>query len=215
MSQNNHNSKTKSLLTGVLIFAIGIILLICNKEIKAGGIITLAGILFLLTGIINIILYVTQRDEQGNKVNRGLGLIFGWLVSIASIVLGACMFFFKTDFVNMIPVIFGIIIFFGVFTLAFSFLVRMRKVLSAYGWMWIFPLLMTIAGIITFTQKASTTDTQNDSLIMIMTGSSFLLYGIANILVGILASTARRNAAQAQSQTTDVQAVDVSKQIEK
>lgn len=214
MGHNNLNSKKKSLLTGVLIFAIGIILIICNSEIKAGGIVTLAGILFLLTGIINIIIYVTQRDEEGKKVNRGMGLIFGWLVSIASIVLGACMFFFKNDFVNMIPVIFGIIIFFGVITLAFTFLIRMRKVFTVPGWIWAFPGLMAVAGIITITQKASTTAAQSDSLIMIMTGSSFLLYGIANILVGILASTARRNAAQA-STTTDVQAVDVSKQLEK
>lgn len=207
MSNNKQKKRTTSLLSGLLIFAIGIILLICNDRITGKGIVVLAGILFLLTGIINLIIDVTQKDEEGKRVNHGISLVFGWLVSIAAMILGLSMLIFTSTFSSLIPFIFGVLIFFGALMLAFTFLVSMRKIVKVPGWLWLFPIAMVICGGITFSQKPDV----NDPLIMILTGVSMLLFGLTGVIVGIISSSAKRNAAQVeQATTTDVEAKQIS-----
>ena len=206
-------NKTISLLIGVLILAAGVILIICNKMITGRLFVVLAGVLFIVTGIVNLILYVTRRNPDGTPVHRGFALFFGWLVSIASIILGLCMLVFTETFGKMVPFIFAILIFFGALMLVFSFLFGLRKVIRIPAWTWLFPVAMTILGIITICQEPDT----NDPLIMIMTGSSMILFGLAALLTGALASGARKQAmidsktlAGSRPSTVDVEAEDVS-----
>ena len=187
--EKQQKSKTVSVLTGVLILAIGVILIIGNKMISSEGIVCLAGILFLLTGIINIIIYVTKKTPEGQRVNKGRSLFFGWFVSIASIILGLSMFIFTSQFTKMIPFIFGMLIFFGALMLVFTFLFSVRRIFKVPGWVWAFPIVMTILGFITLYQ-----DPSKDPLIMILTGVSFLLFGIGEMIIGVLTSSARKKA---------------------
>ena len=200
----NGKSKTISLLTGILILAIGIILIICNKMITGRGIVVLAGILFLLTGIINLVLYITRKNPDGEHTHTAASRFLGWLVSIAAIILGLCMLVFIDTFNQMIPFIFGLLIFFGALILIITYIFNVRKIVSIPVWCWLFPIVMVVLGIITITQKADV----SDPLIMILTGSSMIIFGFAGTILGALVSGAKRKALEDQknlhSQTIEV-----------
>lgn len=187
---NNEQKKSKvaSLLTGALILAIGIVLIICNKLITGRGVVILAGILFLITGIVNLIVYVTRKDKDGNPINKGMAMFFGWLVSIAAMVLGICMLVFISTFNALIPFIFGLLIFFGAIMLAATFIFTVGKIVRVPGWLWVAPAVMIILGIVTLTREAGT----DDPLIMILTGVSMILFGFTGIILGVIVSTVKR-----------------------
>lgn len=192
MEQDNQNmpkkvsqkSNSVSLLSGVLILAIGIVLIVFNKLISGEGIVVLAGILFLLTGIVNILVSVTKRDADGKHQVKGTSRVLGWMVSISSIILGICMLVFSATFTAMIPFIFGILIFFGAITLAIMMLFGVKKYIRTPGWLWVMPLIMVVLGIITMTKEG----TVDDRLIMILTGISLTCFGACEILLGAMVS---------------------------
>lgn len=196
-----------SLLTGVLILVIGIVLIICNKMITGHGVVVLAGILFLLTGVVNLVLYVTRKEPDGTMRNRGMALFFGWLVSLAAIILGLCMLVFNATFNALIPFIFGLLVFFGAVMLAFTMLFNVRKVFKVPGWMWCFPGVMVVLGIVTLMQPPTT----SDPLVMILTGSAMILFGLAGMLLGAMASGIRRQVAEkgAAPEVSDVEAKEL------
>lgn len=178
--------------------------------ITGRGIVVLAGILFLLTGIVNLVVYVTRKDSDGQPANSGFSRFFGWLVSLAAIILGLCMLVFTETFNQMIPFIFGLLIFFSALILVFLYLFRTRKIIKVPGWSWLFPLIITILGVITFTQKPDA----SDPLIMILTGVSMIIFGLAGIILVSLVSGARRQALADQKlneqNTIDTHAKEIS-----
>lgn len=211
-SNKTQKQKTISLLTGILILAVGVILIICNKMITGQGVVVLAGILFMLTGIVNIVLYVTRRNAEGKHVNSVLSMIFGWLVSIAAIILGICMLCYEETFRSLIPFIFGLLIFFGAVTIAVSFIVGLRKAMKIPDWIWLSPVVMVILGVITLLQDS----TLNEPLVMILTGSSLIVFGLTAVIVCGLVADARRKAKKAVTapsqavETQDVEAKQIS-----
>lgn len=183
MQQNvTQKNRALSILTGILILAIGVILIICNKLITGRGVVVVAGILFLITGIINVVMYVTRRDDNGRHINRGLSLFMGWLVSVGAMILGICMLVFISTFIVMVPFIFGLLIFFGAVMLAFTYVFNVRKVLRVPGWLWFGPVIMVILGIITITRKADV----SDPLIMILTGVSMIIFGLSGLILSAI-----------------------------
>ncbi len=209
MEKASAKSKTSgvSLLTGVLILVVGVVLIICNKMITGHGVVVLAGILFLLTGVINLVLFVTRKEPDGTMRNRGMALFFGWLVSLAAMILGLCMLVFNPTFSALIPFIFGLLVFFGALMLAFTMLFNVRKVFKVPGWMWCFPGVMVVLGIITLMQKPET----SDPLVMILTGSAMVLFGLAGMLLGAMASGIRRQVPETDSKAgvADVEAKEI------
>lgn len=183
---------TGSTLAGVLILAIGVILIICHNSITAQGIVVLAGILFLLTGIVNLIIYVTRRDEEGRLKTRGIPLFFGWLVSIAAIILGLCMLVFDDTFKPMIPFIFALLVMFGAVMQTYSMAFVMRKVVKPQGWMWLFPVVMVGLAIAVAVQPVTTAD----PTIMLLTGIAIIVFGVGCMAIGVATSTARRDMAR-------------------
>lgn len=202
------NNKAVSILTASLIFAIGLVLIICNKSITGEGVIVLAGVLFLVTGIINIVLYLTRRNEDGARIHQGFSLFMGWLVSVGAIILGICMLIFTPTFGTMIPVIFGILIFLGCIMLALTMLIGVNRVVRVPAWMWLYPGLMMILGVVTLLQEP----TVNDPLIMILTGVAMLIFGFAAFSLGILLAGVKRSRKREETlstQTHDVEAKEV------
>lgn len=175
-------NKTKPILWSTLTLAAGILLIICNKLISASGIVTLAGLLFIVIGAVNLILYVTRKDELGRRKTTGVALVFGWMVSLAAIILGICMLFFNDTFQQMIPFIFGLIIFLGALTQICLMLFVVRKAAGVAGWLWLFPLGMLILAAVTATQTAG----QTDPLIMILTGVAIIVFAVSFITMAIL-----------------------------
>lgn len=212
-NQNSNKSRTVSTLTGLLILAIGVVLIICNKLITGQGIIVLAGVLFLLTGIINIALYVTRRDAEGKRIRSGMSLFLGWLVSIAAILLGLCMLVFTSTFNAMIPFIFGSLIFLGSLMLIFTFIFGVRKIVVLPAWVWLFPFAMIVLGVVIITRNPI----HDDPLIMILTGVAMIIFGITGIIVGIIVASVKRNmrhaALQSDNTTETVKATPANAQL--
>lgn len=197
--KNQQKNRTVPLLTGILILVIGLILIICNKSITGAGVVTLAGILFLLTGVINLVIFVTRKDHDGNRVNTGGAAFFGWFVSIAAIILGLCMLVFVDTFNSIIPFIFAILVFFGAVTLAYTFIFGLKRVIKIPGWLWIFPLAMIVLGIVIITRDS----VKADSLIMILTGAAMEVFGLGCLFTGALVSGARRQSDADKKMITD------------
>lgn len=206
-NQNQQKNKTVSLLSALLILALGVVLIVFNKIVTGQGVVVLAGILFLLTGIINLVMFVTRRNSDGTHVNRGLSLVFGWLVSLAAMILGICMLVFIDTFNTLIPFIFALLIFFGALTLMFSFIFGMRKVSGVPGWLWISPIAMIVLGVITILQKTN----GSDHLVMILTGVSMAIFGLTGIIGVTIMANARRRARKLNSDVAAIQKVESQK----
>lgn len=203
--QTDKSTSTTSLLTGILIFVIGAVLIICNKMVTGHGVIVLAGILFLITGVINLVLYVTRRTADGQRLNTGLSHVLGWLVSVAAIILGLSMLFFETTFNSLIPFIFGVLVFFGALMLIINMLFGVRKLIKVPVWMWLFPFVIVVLGVIVITRRA----TVDDSLIMILTGASMLLFGLGAVVLGAMVSGAKRSVVKGINRNTDISATSI------
>ena len=201
-TKKKNNNTTVSILSSLIIFVIGIALIFFNKDITSRGVVIVAGILFIITGIVNLLVFVNRKDSNGKQVNKGFSLIFGWAVSICAVLLGASMLFFIPVFISLIPSVFGILIFFGAIVLGCIYIFGTHKIISTPIWMWIFPLLMIVAGIITFIQKPIEPNQYNDSLIMILTGSALIVYSVANVILLIMLSITQRKLNKKEIVTT-------------
>ena len=201
---------TTSLLSGILILAVGVILIICRQQITGSGIVTVAGILFLLTGVINLVLYLTQKDPDGRKRTRGVAALFAWLVSIATIILGLCMLIFNSTFNSMIAFLFGLLVAFGALMLLYDIIFGIRRVMKTPVWTYLFPVAMAglAAGI--FPQK---TGGGEDATVMLLTGISLIIFGVAGIVFGSLVASG--NAAIRHKETDETKALaDNTKKVE-
>lgn len=199
---------TTSFLTGLLVLAAGIVLIICNKLITQSGIITVAGILFVLTGIINLILYVNQKDENGKPKVNGITKVFGWLVSLAAMILGLCMLIFNPTFARMVPFIFGILILFGGVVLIYALVTAGKRYGTVSGWLYIFPAALVILALVVFFQNT----TGSDSRILILTGSALLTFGVGCFVTGMVmamgAHRIKKGAGDSPVDVKDVKAIE-------
>lgn len=201
-------NSSKSLFSGIIVLAIGIILILCNTKITGAGIIILAGILFLLTGLINLFVFVTKKDKDGNPANKGMSLIFGWFVSLAAMILGLCMLVFNSTFGEMIPFIFGLLVFFGAIMQSYIIMFDVRKIINMPAWVWVFPTAMAILAIVIATRTAVT----DDSLIMILTGVAMILFGLSSVVLSIMTAPARheiKEKAKAEETKKEAKVIDV------
>lgn len=104
---------TSTLLAGVIILAMGLILIICHNTITGSGIVTAGGIIFVISALVDIVLYIGGRNREGQRRKRGAALVFGWIVSVAALLLGISMFVFNDTFTQLIAPMFGILVLLG------------------------------------------------------------------------------------------------------
>lgn len=180
-----------TLLTGIIVLAMGLILLISHDGITDSGIVTLGGIFFIVAAIIDIILYVTGKDKDGKPRKRGASMVFGIIVCIAAMVLGVSMLVFNETFTRMIAPLFGIIVAIGALTQLWILVYGTRPVRMP-RWMYAIPAAMLVCAIIIFVCDF------DNSTVNIITGSSLVLFGVTGFvesaLLGIGLREIRRNA---------------------
>lgn len=195
-----------TLLTGIIVLAMGLILLISHDLITDSGIVTLGGIFFIIAAIIDIILYVTGKNKDGEPRKRGAAMVFGIIVCIAAMVLGVSMLVFDDTFTRMIAPLFGIIVTIGALTQLWILVYGTRPVRMP-RWMYAIPAVMLVCAIIIFA-----CDLEN-SVVNIITGSSLTLFGVAGFvesaLLGIGLRQIRRNGEQ--DNVIEIQAQDADK----
>lgn len=186
------------ILAAVLILAIGIILIITRLSITTFGIVVVGGILFVLSGLLNIFAYLAERPrpaqvkaarEAGFEVKgrSGFASLMAWASSGAAVILGACMLIFTSTFLQLVPFVFALLITFGALY-QFYLLAYGSRPTKLPGWLFVVPVLLIGAAIYVFLQNAG--HEVDDRLIMLITGISATLFGATLLTESIMIGAA-------------------------
>lgn len=176
---------TSTLLAGVIILAMGLILIICHNTITGSGIVTAGGIIFVISALVDIVLYIGGRNREGQQRKRGAALIFGWIVSVAALLLGISMFVFNDTFTQLIAPMFGILVLLGALVQLWILTYGTRPVRMPL-WLYTIPGLMAICAILIFVGGYT------DSTVNILTGSALTIFGLGGFVESALLGLARR-----------------------
>ncbi|MBO5053515.1 MAG: hypothetical protein J6C44_04645 [Muribaculaceae bacterium] len=187
-------SRNKMLLSGILILAAGIVLLICHDTINRKGFVVVCGILFIVAGIINMFLFHGKVDEDtGRNTVSGFSRGLGILVSIASIVLGISMLLFGPTFEVLVDPLFGILIGFAALAQLYIIMIGSRPI-KLPVWTYIFPAALAILAIVIFTAGLA------DSSLMIIMGIGLIIFGVGGFVESLMVGAGNRAIIQFESQ---------------
>ena len=177
----------KLIFTALLALAAGIALMLTYKTVSSEGVVITGGVMFVLAGFINVIAFLSSRDEKGKSHLGSFGLAFGWITSGAAVVLGLSMLIFVRTFVGLVPFIFGVLVVFGALFQFFVLSVGIRPV-TLPAWLYAFPLVLTGLSVYVFMQQSQT----DDQTIMLATGIAFTVFGAAMFIEGAMLGAANR-----------------------
>ncbi len=177
----------KLILTALLALAAGIALIVTHRTVSSGGVVIAGGVMFVLAGFINVIAFLSSRDENGKSHLGSFGLAFGWLTSGAAVVLGLSMLIFQSTFVGLVPFIFGVLVVFGALFQFFVLSVGIRPV-TLPAWFYVFPMVLVGLAVYVFMQQSQT----DDRMIMLATGIAFTVFGAAMFIEGAMVGAANR-----------------------
>lgn len=177
----------KLIFTALLALAAGVALIVTHRTVSSGGVVVAGGVMFVLAGFINVIAFLSSRDENGKSHLGSFGLAFGWLTSGAAVVLGLSMLIFQSTFVGLVPFIFGVLVVFGALFQFFVLSVGIRPV-TLPAWLYVFPLVLVGLSVYVFMQQSQT----DDRMIMLATGIAFTVFGVAMFIEGAMVGAANR-----------------------
>lgn len=178
-------------LTGILAAVIGVLLILFRTVLADGGIVTAAGILFLVAGVLNVVIFFGSRDSKGNTRQGALATAFGWIASAAAVVLGLAMLIFKAAFAHIICFMFALLLLFAAL-FQFGLLVFGSRPVKLPTLYFIVPVLLVGAAVYVFMLK---TEPGSDIISLIVTGSGFILFGVASMAQGTQVGASNRKAA--------------------
>ena len=195
--------KGRSLLLSAILFLVaGLILILTYRTTRTDGVVIVGGIMFIVSGLLNIFAYMVDRPgkkEIEAAINAGhkprsrssLSSAVAWISSGAAVILGVCLLIFTSTFTPLVPFVFALLI-----TMAalyqFYLLAIGCRTLRLPAWLFAAPVLMLGGAIYVFVQKPGFDHTEQ--IIMLVTGISFVLFGIAMLAESILIGTANRKA---------------------
>ncbi len=196
----------KLIFTALLALAAGVALILTYRTVSSEGVVITGGVMFVLAGFINVIAFLSSRDDRGKSHLGAFGLAFGWLTSGAAVVLGLSMLIFQSTFVGLVPFIFGVLVVFGALFQFFVLSVGIRPV-TLPAWLYAFPLALAGMSVYFFMQQSQI----DDSTIMLATGIAFTIFGAAMFIEGAMVGAANRRQRREQvavdsSTVTDVTA---------
>lgn len=165
---------------GVLAAIIGAALLIAYKQITANIVIITGAILFIVTGVGNLIVY-GHKDSKSSVAK-----IMSQLANAAAIILGVVMLVFQSTFVPLVSFIFGVLVALCALWQFFTLAVGIRPA-QLPAWTYVFPLALVGVAIYIFLQGEAL-----ETTIMIATGSGIALFGLASIIEGSILGTHNR-----------------------
>lgn len=194
---------TSTLLAGVIILAMGLILIICHDTITGSGIVTVGGITFVISALVDIVLYL-GRDREGQPRKRGAALVFGWIVSVAALLLGVSMFVFNDTFTRLIVPMFGILVLLGALVQLWVLAYGTRPVRMP-RWLYAVPALMVVCAVLVFVGGFG------EPTVNVLTGSALIVFGLGGFVESLLLGLARRRMARDEQRrdTIEIQPHDV------
>ena len=194
---------TSTLLAGVIILAMGLILIICHDTITGAGIVTAGGIIFVISALVDIVLYL-GRDREGQPRKRGAAFVFGWIVSVAALLLGISMFVFNDTFTRLIGPMFGILVLLGALVQLWVLTYGTRPVRMP-RWLYAVPALMVVCAVLVFVGGFG------EPTVNVLTGSALIVFGLGGFVESLLLGLARRRMARDEQRrdTIEIQPHDV------
>ncbi len=185
------------ILIGVLVLAVGLLLTIFRHSLANGGIVRLAGIIFVGAGALNLTVFLASRDKDGRSRMGALGTAFGWISSAAAVVLGLSMLIFKDAFVALIGFMFGVLLLFAALFQIFLLLFGSRPTRIS-NWFFIVPAVIIGAAIYIFLRKP---DTAGETTDLLVTGISLMVFGTATVIEGSMVGQSNRMLQNSTNQT--------------
>lgn len=167
MKSNNN------VLVNVLILIVGIVFIFMqSRENVINAIVIITGLLFVASGVINLIMTFSSRRPDGS--GRGIP---GTLACVAAVALGLWMALEPSSLVNIIVYIFaGLLILggaFHIYQLSYGY-----APLRFPGWMYIFPTVLIVAGAtILFLGAANVVN-----YIVLITGIAMVIFSVNSFL---------------------------------
>lgn len=170
------------ILTGLVAALIGFALIFFRHELADGGVVTVAGIIFLVAGVLNTTVFLASRDKKGEARMGAVGTAIGWVASAAAVVLGLAMLIFSKAFVAIVGFMFAVLLLFAALFQLFLLIFGSRPT-KLSGLFYLLPAALVGAAIFIFLRKP---DTVGEQTVMLVTGISLLVFGLFTILEGTL-----------------------------
>lgn len=165
-------------LWALLLVVIGIVLIVMHADVKARGLVVTAGIVFLLTGVIALVIWRRalwmQRQRADAPAPSAIGTALGWITISGGVLLGVAMLIFTSTFEGAVPYCLGLLLALASLSQMYTLLIGVRP-LRLPLWLWAFPVLIGAAAVWDFALTAG----EQDSVLMIVTGAGVALFGVA------------------------------------
>ena len=188
-----------SIFRSICAIAIGI-LLIKYPDITVTWITVAIGVLFLLSGIISLIVYINARknvseyqitDSQGNVVTSTTQPTFP-IVGVGSLILGLMLALTPTVFVKGLMYVIGFILVLGAINQYMNLLNARRYGQVGFGY-WIFPSIILLTGLYVIIKPLAPAE-----MAMLVLGWCSLLYGVTELINSLKLHSERRKAAKSE-----------------
>lgn len=186
-------------ITALVMTLAGIILIITCSTLASVKIVIACGILFIVAGLANMLLFLRARDKNGRAKYGAIGTAVGWVASAAAIVLGVCMLLFQQTFIPLVSFMFAILLAFAA-VFQFCLLLFGTKPVKLAPWLYIIPVILFGAAVFIYLQRPG--QGQSDHAIMLVTGVALAVFGVASVVEGCMIAYKHRQMnklAQAQS----------------
>lgn len=185
----------KLIFAGLVASLVGLLLVLFRTALADGGVVTAAGVIFVLAGALNMAVFLRSKDKDGQDRLGIVASTFGWVASAAAVILGLAMLIFSAAFVAIISFMFGILILFTAIFQFFVLIFSLRDIRMS-GLFFIVPALLVGAAIFIFMRRP---DGPGESLVNTVSGAAFIFFGVFTALEGLCAGYLRRKAAKLTS----------------
>ena len=188
-----------SVFRAICAIAIGI-LLIKFPDNTVTWITVAIGVLFLLSGVISIVVYVNARknvaeykitDAEGNVITNTEQPTFP-IVGVGSMILGAMLALTPNVFITALMYIIGGILILGAINQYMSLVNGRRYGKIGFGY-WVFPSLILLTGLYVIIKPMAPVN-----VAMLVLGWCSLLYGVTEIINSLKIHSNKRKAEKAQ-----------------
>lgn len=184
---------------GLAVALVGLLLIFFRVPLADGGVVTAGGVLFVLAGLLNMLVFLGARDKEGRAHAGAFATVFGWIASAAAVVLGLAMLIFSDAFVAIVGFMFAILLLLASLAQLFILLIGSRPVRLSM-WYFLVPVVTVACAIFIFMHKP---DTAGEITDLIITGSGFMLFGVASMLEGLTIGSVRRRALKSAKAASD------------
>ena len=181
-----------SFFRAITAIAVGV-LLIKYPDNTMTGIVIAIGVLFLLSGVVSVLVYLNARkhetdykifDAEGRQIGGQKPMLP--IVGVGSVILGAVLALMPATFVAFLMYVIGGILILGAVNQYFV-IIAARRYMGLSPWYWICPTLILLAGLYIIIKPMAPL-----SMAMLMLGWLSLFYGIVEAANSMLIFAGRR-----------------------